>query len=216
MPADIRSESIALAALFQACGQIQKVARTGAGDPQACAVLIRALIITDPGEVDDIYRPDALAPGFRQLVSSLTTAIEDRNTHTVEITKTAFKLITLEQAIERNQAVFDRLGHSIDQLRISVLSECPDYENAAADVILTPGFIREYAKLYQSLISPNFPNLIIYGEEAYLRIQDNQDQIRALLLAAIRAIVLWRQVGGRRRYFIFRRGKILEFSRRYV
>ena len=60
-----------------------------------------------------------------------------------------------------------------------------------------------FADLYSSIISPNFPKLIIFGEEEYLQRIDNQELIRALLLAAIRAIVLWRQVGGRRRFFHF-------------
>lgn len=213
--ADIKSETIALAALFQACNQIQKVARTGFADPHACAVLIRALIIEDAPSVDDIYQSSKLVVGFRQLITSLTT-ISEKKLNTIEITKTAFKLITLEQAIERSTHIFNRLGESISSLRAQFLKDYPDYEKGEPDVVLKDECIKEFAQLYQSLISPNFPNLIIYGEEEYLRIQENQDQIRALLLAAIRAIVLWRQVGGRRRWFIFRRSAILDYARKAV
>jgi high frequency lysogenization protein len=39
---------------------------------------------------------------------------------------------------------------------------------------------------------------------------DNQNLIRALLLAAIRAAVLWRQCGGRRLSLFLRRSALLE------
>lgn len=211
--ADLRSETIALAALFQACNQIQKIARTGYADSHASAAIIRALIITDAKTVDDIYDPHKLVVGLKQLITSFTSINGEKQESTIEITKTAFKLIALEQAIEKNAQIFNRLGQSIDNLRLSILSNHSDYEEGNADTVLQEDCIKEYANLYQSLISPNFPKLIIYGEEQYLRISENQDQIRALLLAAIRAIVLWRQVGGRRRFFIFRRKSLLDTAK---
>ena len=89
----------------------------------------------------------------------------------------------------------------------------PEYENADPSVVMDQACIKMFADLYSSIISPNFPKLIIFGEEEYLQRIDNQELIRALLLAAIRAIVLWRQVGGRRRFFIFRRKAIIEYAR---
>ncbi len=207
--ADLRSETIALAALFQACNQIQKIARTGYADSHASAAIIRALIITDAKTIDDIYDPQKLVVGLKQLVTSFTAISSDKQESTIEVTKNAFKLIALEQAIEKNAQIFNRLGQNIDSLRLSILSKYSDYEDGNVDTVLKEDCIKDYADLYQSLISPNFPKLIIYGEEQYLRISENQDQIRALLLAAIRAVVLWRQVGGRRRFFVFRRKSII-------
>lgn len=207
--ADLRSETIALAALFQACNQIQKIARTGYADSHASAAIIRALIITDAKTIDDIYDPQKLVVGLKQLVTSFTAISSDKQESTIEVTKNAFKLIALEQAIEKNAQIFNRLGQNIDSLRLSILSKYSDYEDGNVDTVLKEDCIKDYANLYQSLISPNFPKLIIYGEEQYLRISENQDQIRALLLAAIRAVVLWRQVGGRRRFFVFRRKSII-------
>ena len=207
--ADLRSETIALAALFQACNQIQKIARTGYADSHASAAIIRALIITDAKTIDDIYDPQKLVVGLKQLVTSFTAISSDKQESTIEVTKNAFKLIALEQAIEKNAQIFNRLGQNIDSLRLSILSKYSDYEDGNVDTVLKEDCIKDYADLYQSLISTNFPKLIIYGEEQYLRISENQDQIRALLLAAIRAVVLWRQVGGRRRFFVFRRKSII-------
>jgi high frequency lysogenization protein len=50
----------------------------------------------------------------------------------------------------------------------------------------------------------------VQGEPTFLQQSDNVNKIRALLLAGIRAAVLWRQKGGRRWQFIFQSNKILE------
>lgn len=210
---DIAHETLALAALFQACTQIQRTARTGFVDPHAAAAVIRGLIITNPQSCEDIYAPNTLLVGFRQVAASFSSASADKTTETVEITKNAFKVISLELTIEKNQAVFNKLGQDIDAARESILRRYPDYESGRADVVLSQDCLHDFSELYQSLISPNFPRLMIYGEEAYLSRVENQEMIRTLLLAGIRACVLWRQVGGRRRYFLFRRRAIVDYAR---
>ena len=45
---NIFNETLSLAALFQSCAQIQRIARTGQGDESAMAPVIRGLIITNP------------------------------------------------------------------------------------------------------------------------------------------------------------------------
>lgn len=211
--ADIENETLALAALFQACMQIQRVAKTGYIDAQATAPVIRALIITNPKTCDDIYNKGSLLMGYRQILSSFGTPTNQRTEEAIEITALAFKLITLENNIENSSVHFEKLSSDIDMARGRILFLKDNYENASADEIVDKDIIKEFASIYQSIISPNFPKLIIYGEESYLRVEENQTMIRALLLAAIRAIVLWRQVGGRRRYLIFRRKAIIECAR---
>ena len=42
-----------------------------------------------------------------------------------------------------------------------------------------------------------------------------QHKVRALLLAGIRAVVLWRQLGGSRTQIIFARKKMVELAKRF-
>ena len=210
---DIAHETLALAALFQACTQIQRVARTGYVDPHAAAAVIRGLIITNPKTCEDIYAPNQLLVGFRQLSSSFSPQGGDKSAQTIEITKNAFKLIGLELTIEKNATVFAKFGDDIDKARNSVLERYPDYESGRPEVVLSQDCLHDFSELYQSLISPNFPRLMIYGEEEYLSRSENQEMIRSLLLAGIRACVLWRQLGGRRRFLIFRRKAIVQYAR---
>ncbi|MGN1281806.1 MAG: lysogenization protein HflD [Succinivibrio sp.] len=215
--ADIKSESIALAALFQCCTQIQRVATTGYYDENAVSCVMRAVFVTNPKTVEDIYDPAKLVVGFKQLTDSLGKSDITKTADTIVITKMALKVITLANNIERNEKINTRLSEKVDELADSILQDNPDLldSDVSNDTILSDENIRNCGHIYQSLISPNFAKLIIYGEERFLRNTENQDKIRALLLCAIRAVVLWRQVGGKRRYLIFRRKDILEYAQNH-
>ena len=115
------NETLALAALFQACTQIHRVSHTGYVDPHAAAAVIRGLIITNPQTCEDIYPSNQLLVGYRQVVASFSSQASDKNADTIEITKDAFKIIGLELTIERNAAVFNKLGNDIKILSEKVL-----------------------------------------------------------------------------------------------
>ena len=57
---------------------------------------------------------------------------------------------------------------------------------------------------------------MIHGDPLHLRNPDNQNRLRALLLAAVRSARLWRQVGGSRWQLLFRNRPILDEARRYL
>ncbi len=213
--ADIKSETIALAALFQSCQQIQRIASTGYMDEHAVACVIRALLVTNPKSIEDIYAPGKLMSGFKQIVESFGASAYEKTAQSIEITKTAMKLVALEITIERNQSIFRRMGDEIDRLYQSIAVPHPEFlDSGSPETVLDMENLRQFSSLYQSLISPNFAKLMIYGEKQYLGSPENQTKIRALLLAGIRAVVLWRQLGGRRRLLIFRRKAIIEFAKR--
>lgn len=212
--ADIKGETIALAALFQCCAQISRVANTGYMDEHAAAAVVRGLLVTNPQSVEDIYSPGRLMTGFKQLVDSFDRTMGNKTSETIAITQNALKIIALEINISRNSAIFNRMGSEIDRLYANILAKEPDYLEASPEIILDNNYLKDFSNLYQSLISPNFPKLIIYGEEQYLSNPVNQDRIRALLLSGIRAVVLWRQLGGRRRFLFFRRKAIVECARK--
>ena len=215
--ADIKSETIALAALFQCCTQIQRIATTGYFDERAVASVIRSLIVTDPKTIDDIYQESDLVVGFKQILDSFGKGDMSKAADTIVITKMALKLITLAHNVEGNDKVFNRMSDEIDALTRAITTDHPDFLTFGnTQVVNTEENFHLFGSLYQSIISPNFAKLIIYGEERCLREVSNQEKIRALLLAGIRAVILWRQVVGRRRFLVFRRKAILEYARAHV
>lgn len=215
--ADIQNETLALAAQFQAVSQIVRIARFGSCDEVAAATIIRGIIITNPNTCFDIYEPGKLLSGYRQLISSFggegASAAQGDN---FEISKLTFQIISLADAIRKNSAIFDKLGNDIDSLRDFVLSRNENYENANASEILNEDIIARMAELYQSLISPNFPKLVIFGEQQYLSNLKNQQLIRALLLGCIRAVVLWQQLGCKKLTLFLRRKSIINCARQCV
>jgi high frequency lysogenization protein len=63
--------------------------------------------------------------------------------------------------------------------------------------------------VYQSTISTMTPRIMVQGEQTYLSNSDNASKIRTLLLAGIRAAVLWYQLGGNQWKLVFSRKKYL-------
>ncbi|MGN0901875.1 MAG: lysogenization protein HflD [Succinivibrio sp.] len=209
---DIRSETMALAALFQSCTQIQRLASTGYYDENAVAALIRANMVTKPDTIDDIYDIKKLRVGFSILCDCFGRSNSNREIGNIEVTRLAFKIMLLTSNLERSKRLYARLSDEIDALHDSILTACPDFLDGRPEVVNTQENLSLMGTLYHSIISPNFSKLLIYGEESVLRVPENQVKIRALLLSAVRAVILWRQVGGRRRFLMFRRKAIVRFA----
>src|SRR3546814_18680158 len=65
------------------------------------------------------------------------------------------------------------------------------------------------SKLYASTVSNLRPNVMVQGNPHYLGQADIVSEIRALLLAALRSAVLWRQMGGSLFDFLLGRRQML-------
>jgi high frequency lysogenization protein len=70
--------------------------------------------------------------------------------------------------------------------------------------------------LYQGCISSLSPRIIVRGEQNYLRNDDNAARIRALLLAGIRAAVLWQQLGGSKWNLFWSRKKYVGIAKKLL
>jgi high frequency lysogenization protein len=66
--------------------------------------------------------------------------------------------------------------------------------------------------LYHSTISTLQPRIMVNGEQEFLALPNTVNKIRALLLAGIRASMLWRQCGGARWNFLVFRKKLQDES----
>jgi high frequency lysogenization protein len=76
--------------------------------------------------------------------------------------------------------------------------------------VTDPDIIAALAELYKDTVSSLQPRIMVKGEESVLRNTDSKNMIRALLLAGMRAAVLWRQRGGNRIRLIFQRKQFLD------
>ncbi len=69
--------------------------------------------------------------------------------------------------------------------------------------------VKALAEIYTSTVSTLTPRIMVQGEPGILQATESRDMIRALLLAGMRAAVLWRQCGGSRIRLIFKRKAML-------
>ncbi len=76
--------------------------------------------------------------------------------------------------------------------------------------------IANTAALYQETLSTFSFRIQVTGEPNHLKNTDNADKIRALLLAGVRAALLWRQVGGRRWHLLFFRSRVGQSAKRIL
>jgi high frequency lysogenization protein len=186
---------LALAGIAQALAQVRRIAETGAAD---AGVLGTAM--------DSVFRIDAESPAavFGD-VAAVTPGL---------------RLLRAYLRNESGDALLPRLGHAVVQLerrfvrdeaaaRVheGILRIAPD---AAGQGSTHPDVLAALGALYASTVSGLRPRVMVQGNPHYLGQAGVVAEIRAALLAALRAAVLWRQVGGSLWDFPLRRRAMLD------
>jgi len=199
MKSAIRDRSIALAGMFQAVRLVQQTARGERRDAAATAVSISSILNTDPATTLDVYGDScALIPGLEIVLSQLGNKERD-----MELTGHVITLMHLERKLTRESGLMKELTRGIDRVKGEI--ESVDEGDS--------GIITALAELYKDTVSTLQPRIMVKGEENVLRHSDSKNMIRALLLAGMRAAVLWRQCGGSRIGLIFQRKQMLDCCR---
>ena len=197
----LKDQCIALAGVYQAVRLVQLTAQGERRDADATQASLQSIFNTDPESVIAVYGdPRALVVGLQTLVSQL--ANEDRQRDMV-LTGYVVTLMHLERKLSGEPDLLARLAEAIEKIKGEINSSdevSPEISNALASV-------------YTDTISTLQPRIMVKGEESVLRNVDSQNMIRALLLAGMRATVLWKQCGGSRIRLIFQRRRILETCR---
>lgn len=200
---DSQERLVALAGIYQAVTSVIRIAREGSADPQVMEPNVRSLFQVDAESAEAVFGPPgAVAPGVQQVVAQLTGQ-PGRN---LEITRYVVMLIRLERNLSRRADLLARIGQGIQAAEIKRVH----FE------LLHPNLFAHFAALYSDTLSKLEPRIIVRGESVHLRDSDNQNRIRTLLLAGVRAARLWRQVGGSRWQIIFRNRQLLVDARHYL
>ena len=190
-------QTMALAAVCQAAWLVQQVARHGSCDEESMRCLLQGILITDPDKAESVYpKPALLRNGYSTLVEQLGN---NRNPKNVELTRYVIGMVALERKLSGKRRVLSVLGERVGQIKRQAL-----HFDLMADTVLG-----NLAGIYSDVISNLGPRIQVSGAPLYLQQPQVQHKIRALLLAGIRACVLWRQLGGRRRHILFFRKKVI-------
>lgn len=204
MNAVIRDRCTALAGIFQAVKLVQQTGRAEKRDATATTASINSIFNTDPETVAAVYGdPGALRVGLETLKYQLDNSAGKRD---LELAGYVITLMHLERKLGRQTDLLDSIAAGIDKVKTQ--AEYFDREHATV--------IAGLADVYKETVSTLQPRIMVKGDESVLSNISSQNMIRALLLAGVRATVLWSQCGGSRINLIFQRKALLECCTRML
>lgn len=182
----LQDQTLALAGLFQAAVETDSLASDGFCDSAALDCSLASLFRIEAESTAAIYGDiDGLSRGLSALVEFLggQSRSSGRN-----VSYYVLSMLKLSRALLRDRSTAENLLESLRQI-----------DSAARDFGLERGtVIARIDGLYQRCISGLQPRIIVRGEASFLRDENTAMRVRTLLLAGIRAGVLWHQLGGSR------------------
>ncbi|MDV6326962.1 high frequency lysogenization protein HflD [Idiomarina sp. PL1-037] len=195
---------IALAGMSLSAMAVQKLARSGELYPESITdTLVHSLLQQNPNNIEDVYGGlDNIQPGIQAFIRQAG----NNKSKDIEVTRYLVGLIHLSRRLLRQPEILDSLGEQIAQVKRQ--KEEFEFESQRVQQSL--------AGIYRELISPLGQPIRINGNPEFLKRDSNQHHIRTLLLAGIRSAVLWQQVGGKRRHFVFSRKKMLDTAQQLL
>lgn len=192
-PAD-RDQALALAAAFQAISVVIDIARHGRTNTALVRGCLQGLVLPYHADMASLYGADQLRPGLIALQAQLT------HPQDADFTRYAVVLLHLESRLRRQPDRLQGIAVGLERVRRQV-----EYFGGSD----SGPVIAALAHLYSEHVSTLRPRILVTGERTYLEQAQNAELIRALLLAALRALSFWRQHGGSRLGLILRRRRVL-------
>lgn len=182
---------LALGALLVALSQVRRIAETGQSDTATLQVALDSVFRLDAADTAAaVGGVDAVRPGLRLLRDYLAGTNKDE-----ALGKLAMAVMQLERRFVADAAMTERVRTGLRVLQGPVERLGSPHHDVVAGL----------ASLYADTISHLRPRVMVQGNPHYLGQAGVVAEIRALLLAALRAAVLWRQMGGSLWDFLFRR-----------
>lgn len=190
-----RNQAISLAGLAQAVHLVQQIAKRGQEDREAMATSIASTLKRDADTVEDVYGG---LEGLQDGLLKLKQQLGGKGSIDPEHARYCAMLVYLQGRLAKRPEMLDYIGSAIDKAAAQ----------AETTSLLDDSVLEILADTYQKTVSKLGPKVVVSGERVYLSDPDNARKIRALLLAGIRSVVLWKQCGGARWKFLFHRRKL--------
>jgi len=192
----MRPRVLALAGMVQSLKLVRQIAETGHADTGSQRIVLDSVFRIDADSVDTVYG------GRGQLRAGLLTMREhlvDRGGDEL-LPKLGMAILQIERRFVGDTGMADQVVAGLRALESA----------AERQGSIHPEVIARLGQLYADTISHLRPKVIVQGNPHYLQQPQVVAEIRALLLAALRSAVLWRQVGGSYWDFVFRRRAMME------
>jgi high frequency lysogenization protein len=199
---ELDGEVIGLAGVVQAVSLVRDVAHAGRADTTLTDTTLRSVLRLDASSPAEVYGGvRGIIPGLELLVAML-----DGERRDAELTRMSATVLHLEPRLRCRPQLLEKIR---DGVRRAAVAE----ETMGSDGDVLPARLGD---LYSETISTLKPRVIVQGNCEYLRQPAMVARIRALLLAAVRGAVLWKQCGGSRWRLLTRRRKLAEHARQLL
>jgi len=186
---------LALAGLVQALGQVRQIAETGQADAAVVGTALDSVFRIDADSPAAVYGGTReLAPGLRLLRDYFASESRDEL-----LPRLALAVMQLERRFVREDVV----AHKVHE---GILALAPTAERLGS---AHPEVLSSLGGLYAETVSHLRPRVMVQGNPHYLGQATVVAEIRAVLLAALRSAVLWRQLGGSLWDFVLGRRALL-------
>ena len=187
---------LALAGLAQALQQVRRIAETGQSETAAAQPVLASVFRIDADSTAAIYGgAQHLEPGLRELAGYLSNS-----GHDPLLPRLALATTQLERRFSAEPNTLAAVGNGI----AAIASRAETLGSTHPDVLDALG------TLYADTISHLRPRIMVQGNPHYLGQPGVVSEIRALLLAAVRSAMLWRQLGGSQWQFLFSRRAMVQ------
>lgn len=193
---------LALAGLAQALQQVRRIAETGQSEVSVVRASLDSVFRIDAATPLDVYGgvPDVSA-GLRLLRGYLGNEPRDES-----LLRLAMSVLQLERRFSNETEMVGAVGNGITE----IASQARELGSIHPDILSALG------GLYADTISHLRPRVMVQGNPHYLGQPGVVAEIRAILLAAVRSAVLWRQLGGSYWDFLFSRRAMAEAASEWL
>jgi high frequency lysogenization protein len=180
--------------MLQAAWLVDQVARRGLADQDAIEASIGSILRIDAPDVVSVFGGlRGVEQGLKQIDRQIGRHRDPTQTRYV------INLMQLDGRLQQEAEMNRRLVSGIQQAQ--ALAETLPGTDARVLACL--------ADTYTDTLSRLKPRIMVSGEPSLLEQPENANRIRALLLAGVRAAVLWRQCGGGRVKLLFQSSRIV-------
>ena len=193
-----KDRALAFAGILQALQLVQSAAYGKPYDLEAFQATLTSILLIDAATVEDVYGGAAgVKSGLRLLKTQL---MSNKQKPDSELSRYLVVLLHLERKLSKRADLLDKLTDGIERAQKQLEHFDISHTNVVASL----------ADTYAQTISTLQPRIMLKGDPSRLTEPGVANPIRALLLAAMRSAVLWRQCGGTRLGLLLGRRKLAD------
>ena len=188
---------IALAGCCQAAMAVNRLAQKGWIEDHYIETAVKSVLNIDPADAEDVVGSrEMIKAGF----STLLEQLYPKGTRDLEVGRYVANLVSLENQFMKSSELVQ-----IVHTRLVQINKHQELYDKTLDETT-----ESIATLYQDTLSTLPLKIQVTGQARFLQKEEVQKQVRTLLFFGLRCIVLWKQLGGRKRDFVFKRKQMAQ------